>query len=152
MPVPYTGRCMCGEVEYRLNGEPVAYYACHCTDCQRRAGSAYGLSMWVKRGDLEVTRGSAAHHELKGPDGRPRPNRICASCGVRLWSEPPKFPELAVLRPGTLDDAKRFTPVAHIWTRSALPWVTIPEGAARYEKQPADFRELFALWRDRARR
>jgi len=32
MPAPYTGRCLCGEVEYRLNDEPVAYYACHCTE------------------------------------------------------------------------------------------------------------------------
>jgi hypothetical protein len=67
---------------------------------------------------------------------------------VRLWSEPAKHPELAVLRPGTLDDAKQFTPVAHIWTRSALPWVTIPGDAARYEKQPGPG-ELARLWRER---
>jgi hypothetical protein len=148
MPAPYSGRCMCGDIEYRLNEEPVAYYACHCTDCQKRAGSAYGLSMWVKRAALEVTKGAVAPQVLAGPDGSPRLQRICGRCGVRLWSEPAKHPELAVLRPGTLDDAKQFTPVAHIWTRSALPWVTIPGDAARYEKQPGPG-ELARLWRER---
>lgn len=150
MPAPYSGRCMCGEVEYRLKDEPVTYYACHCTDCQKRAGSGFGLSMWVKRASLEVTKGEVALQVLAGPDGSPRHQRICARCGVRLWSEPAKRPELAVLRPGTLDNAKQFTPVAHIWTRSALPWVAIPEGAARYEKQPGDFAELARLWRERS--
>ncbi len=149
MPAPYTGRCMCGAIEYRLNDEPVTYYACHCTDCQKRSGSSFGLSMWVKRASLELTKGEVALQVLAGPDGSPRHQRICANCGVRLWSEPARFPELAVLRPGTLDDAKRFTPVAHIWTRSQLPWVQIPPGAPSYEKQAGSFEVLVKLWRER---
>jgi hypothetical protein len=148
MAVPYPGRCMCGAIEFRLNEEPVTYYACHCTDCQKRAGSSFGLSMWVKRASLEVTRGEPALQVWAGPDGSPREQKICAKCGVRLWSEPARFPELAVLRPGTLDDAKRFTPVAHIWTRSAHPWVVIPEGVASFEMQPKPG-ELTKLWQER---
>jgi hypothetical protein len=148
---PYTGRCLCGEIEYRLNEEPVTYYACYCTDCQKRSASGFGLSMWVKRTSLQVTKGTPALQQLKGTDGSPRYQRVCASCGVRLWSEPPKYPELSVLRPGTLDDAKQFTPVAHIWTRSKLPWVQIPEGAPRYEKQVGSLDALVGLWRDRAK-
>jgi hypothetical protein len=146
---PYTGRCLCGAVEYRLNEEPVMFYACHCTDCQKRSGSSFGLSMWVKRAALEVTRGDAMLQVLAGADGGPRHQRMCAKCGTRLWSEPARRPELAVLRPGTLDNAKEWVPAAHIWTRSAQPWVTIPEGVARYEKQPEEFAELARLWRER---
>ena len=149
MPAPYPGRCLCGEIEYRLNGEPVTYYACHCTDCQKRGGSAFGLSMWVKRDSLEVTKGTATLQVLCGADGGPRHHRICAKCGVRLWSEPAKRPEFAVLRPGTLDDPKQFTPVLHMWTRSAQPWVKIPDGAARFEKQVGSFDEILKLWRER---
>jgi hypothetical protein len=139
---------MCGEIEYRLNDEPVSYYACHCTDCQKRAGSSFGLSMWVRRASLEVTKGEPALQVLTGPDGSPRQQKICGRCGVRLWSEPAKHPELAVLRPGTLDNAKEWVPVAHIWTRSAHPWLTIPEDVARFEKQPMPG-ELAELWRSR---
>ena len=127
----------------------MTYYACHCTDCQKRSGSGFGLSMWVKRESLAATKGAPVLQVSKAADGSERRNRVCGQCGVRLWSEPPKRPELAVLRPGTLDDPKQFTPVAHMWTRSAHPWVKIPDGVARYEKQVGDFMELVRLWRER---
>ena len=139
---PYTGRCFCEQVQYRINEEPMTVYACHCTDCQKRSGSAFGLSMWVNRSAIEVTRGEAALHESTGPDGLPRHGRVCANCGVRLWSEPPKRPGLAVVRPGTLDDTKWLKPMAHIWTRSAQPWFIFPEGVRRYEQQPPSWADL----------
>ena len=36
MPLPYTGRCICDAIHYRLTEEPLTLYACHCTDCQKR--------------------------------------------------------------------------------------------------------------------
>ena len=151
MPAPYAGRCLCGAIEYRLTDEPVTYYACHCTNCQKRSGSGFALSMWVKRAALEVTKGEPVLALTKAVDGTPRYYRDCGQCGVRLWSEPARFPELAVLRPATLDDPKQFTPVLHMWTQSALPWVGIPEGAARYERQVGGIDELARLWRERGK-
>ena len=146
MTAPYTGRCLCGATAYQVTEEPLAVYACHCTDCQKRSGSAFGLSMWVRRAAIEVTQGEAALHTSSHADGRPRVGRICAHCGVRLWSEPRKHPDRAVVRPGTLDDRSWLRPVAHLWLRSAQPWVVIPEGVARYETQPEDLRELTRLY------
>lgn len=148
---PYAGGCVCGATRYRLAAEPLTLYACHCTDCQKRSGSAFGLSMWVQRSALELTQGELARHDVTLPDGRKGNARTCARCATRLWSEPAKHPELAVLRPGTLDDTSWLEPVAHIWTRSAQPWYAFPEGVARYETQPADMRELVALWRQTRR-
>jgi hypothetical protein len=52
-----------------------------------------------------------------------------------------------VVRPGTLDDTSWLRPQAHLWTRSAQPWVAIPEGVPRYETQPKDFNELLEIGR-----
>ena len=142
MNPPYTGQCLCGAVQYKVNEGPLVVYACHCTDCQKRSGSAFGLSMWVHRNAIEVTKGEATLQTLKHSDGRPRFVRICAECGTRLWSEPAKRQELAVIRPGTLNDTSSLRPAAHIWTRSAQPWVVIPEDAIRYDTQPADLLQL----------
>ena len=138
----HTGRCFCGKVQYRLNEEPLTIYACHCTDCQKRSGSAFGLSMWVNRAAIEVTHGEAALHVSTAADGSPRHGRVCANCGVRLWSEPARRPTLAVVRPGTLDDTSGLKPMAHLWTRSAQKWFVIPEGVPRYETQPASLLDL----------
>ena len=149
MPAPYPGRCLCGEIEYRLSDEPVAYYACHCTDCQKRSGSGFALSMWVKRAALEVTKGAPAIVTRKATNGKPRQYSDCPECGTRLWSEPGRIPDLAVLRPGTLDDPNQFTPALHMWTRSKQSWVKIPEGVANYETKVGSFEEIFRLYRER---
>jgi hypothetical protein len=149
MPAPYPGRCLCGATHYRVTEEPLTVYACHCTDCQKRSGSAFGLSMWVRRSAVELTKGEAARQNSFGADGGPRQGRICAQCGTRLWSEPPKHPNLSVVRPGTLDDTSWLKPVAHIWTKSAQPWFVFPPGATKFETNPADMRELVALWNKR---
>jgi hypothetical protein len=150
VPARYAGRCICEAIHYRVTEEPLTVYACHCTDCQKRSGSAFGLSMWVRRTAIEVTKGEATLHVSLSAEGRPRHGRICAQCGARLWSEPPKNPGLSVVRPGTLDDTSWIKPVAHIWTRSAQPWFVFPPGAVKFEQQPADMRELMTLWKDRA--
>jgi hypothetical protein len=39
------------------------------------------------------------------------------------------------------------TPVAHIWVRSAQPWVQIPADAVVFDGQPSDERALVRAWR-----
>jgi hypothetical protein len=149
LSAPYPAKCLCGAVQFRVTEEPLTLYACHCTDCQKRSGSAFGLSMWVPRAAIEVTAGETALQVLKGADGRGRPGRMCAQCGARLWSEPEKRATLAVVRAGTLDDTSWLRPIAHIWTRSAQPWFALPEGVPTYATQPDDFRDLIRLWQSR---
>jgi hypothetical protein len=147
---PYLGSCLCGKVRFHLKDDPWTFYACHCTDCRRRTGGAMLLAMWVDRAALEVLHG---HPELKVSElreGRERRSRVCPNCATRLWAEPADKPNLAILRPGTLENLNEFEPVAHLYTRSALPWVIIPEGVARYETQPNDPRELVRLWQEAA--
>jgi hypothetical protein len=148
MSPPYLGNCLCGQVKFKLVAEPLTLYACHCTDCQRRSGGALLLSMWVHRESLEVIEGAPLLVSSVANDGRERKNKVCPACEVRLWAEPVNRPKLAVLRPSTLQQAKAFTPVAHQFVRSALPWFVFPEGVARYEASPDDPTEFVRLWRE----
>lgn len=147
VPPPYTGACLCGKVQYELTAWPITYYACHCTDCQRRSGAAMRLAMWVERVALAVKQGSPELRTFSFGEGRQRRAKVCVDCDTRLWAEPADKPKLAILLPGTLHNHREFEPVAHLWTRSALPWVSIPSDAKRYETGPADPMELVALWR-----
>jgi hypothetical protein len=146
MNPPYTGQCLCGHTEYQVTEAPLTVYACHCTDCQKRSGSAFGLSMWVRRTALAVTNGEAALFSTTTADGRVRNYRVCSRCTTRLWSEPQNR-DIAVVRAGTLSNTSWLRPVAHLWTRSAQPWFPFSEGVPRYETQPQDPTELVALWR-----
>mgnify|MGYP003299518019 FL=1 len=55
MAQQYTGKCQCGAVNYTLLSSPKTTHACHCFDCQKRTGSAFGISMIVAEDDLYLT-------------------------------------------------------------------------------------------------
>lgn len=145
----YEGGCLCGSVRYRLGAEPLTCYVCHCTDCQRRTGSAFAVSLIVPAAALEITRGSTSPYSATLADGRVKRGQLCAECGTRLWGEPRLNQAIRVLQPGTLDEPSRFRPVAHIWTRSAQPWVVIPEGVAVFVEQPEERMQLAKFWQSK---
>lgn len=87
---------------------------------------------------------------LRLPDGRERRARRCAACDTTLWGEPPAYPQLRNLQPGTLDDTSWLSPVGHIWTQSMQPWVVLAPDALRYEGQPEDMLPLVRAWKARS--
>lgn len=132
---PQHGSCLCRDVGYSLTEDPVTLYACHCTDCQRQTGTSFALSMIVRREALSLIRGQPNEYAVEMPDGRFKRSHFCGRCSTRLWG-PSTVTGLAVLEPGTLDDTSWLHPVGHIWTRSAQPWVQIPESSLRFDQQP----------------
>lgn len=149
---PQPGGCLCGALRYRLLEDPVTLYACHCTDCQRATGAGFGLSMIVRKGSLETVGGEPREHVAVLDGGRRKVSYHCPDCGTRVWSGS-SSPGLLVLRPGTLDDTSWLVPVGHIWTRSAQPWVRIPEDTIAVERQPdpGQWAELARAWKSGAR-
>lgn len=140
---------MCGAVQYRVSGEPLTFYACHCTDCQRRSGAAFGLSLLYPRTAVELLQGATALHTAAVENGRIKRAVACPSCGIQVWGISGRNPDVLVVRPGTLDDRTGLAPVAHMWTRSRQPWVQIPPGMAQFETQPEDPGVLRKLWLER---
>lgn len=146
---PCEGGCVCGSVRYRLLEDPLELHVCHCTDCQRLSGTAFVMTMSIQRRSLELLQGEPTSISFQTSEEIRRCDRRCAECGSRIWSEPRRYPEILGLRPGTLDDKSWFEPIAHIWTRSAQPWVVIPETVLRYDKAPDDDLELVRAWKRR---
>jgi len=149
MPPPYSGRCVCGAVQYRVTAEPLTLYACHCTDCQALSSSAFRISMPVLRDAVEILRGAPEPFAYSPIGASTKHGRRCAACSTWLWGEPERLPQVVVIRPSTLDDRSWVDPVAHIWVRSAQPWVRIPDGVLTFDGQPPDERVLVRAWRAR---
>ena len=134
MPAPYTGGCQCGSVRYVVTTEPLRLIACHCKECQRQSGSAFGMAMPVKKDSLtvtgltkQVTRIGDSRNEVTGV--------FCPECGVRIYHVLTSAPDLVSLKPGTLDDTTWLRPGAFIWMKSAQGWVPVPHGVDALEGQ-----------------
>jgi hypothetical protein len=68
--------------------------------------------------------------------GAPLDREYCGACGSPIRSVSSASPKLVAVKAGTLDDPSRFAPAMHLWTRSKLPWVEIPEGVPSFEQGP----------------
>jgi hypothetical protein len=134
MPAPYTGGCQCGSLRYVLDAEPIRLVACHCKECQRQSGSAFGMSMLVKETSLTVT-GSTKRFTRIADSGNENTGVFCPDCGVRVYQIPQYAKDVLVLKPGTLDDTSWLRPSYFVWMKSAQSWVPVPDGVKALEGQ-----------------
>ena len=125
-----TGGCACGAVRYRLTRDPLIVHACHCRDCQRITGSAFVINLWIERKYVESTGAKPASFVLAGGSGKDHEVFFCAACGTYVWSDYQTISSPCLfVRAGTLDEPSGVVPDIHIFTRTKLPWVRLPEGA-----------------------
>ena len=57
---------------------------------------------------------------------------VCPTCQVAIFSHY-GHPGVAFVRGGTLDEPSSVAPDVHIYTRSKLPWITLPESVPAFE-------------------
>lgn len=129
------GGCACGAVRYTLTAAPMIVHACHCRNCQRLSGSAFVINLWIERKFVETSAAEpVAHRVAAGGSGKPHDVFHCPNCGTALWSKYHAAPgDTVLLRGGTLDDPGAVTPDVHIFTRSKVPWLELPEGARSFD-------------------
>ncbi|WP_307960811.1 GFA family protein [Sinorhizobium medicae] len=108
-------------------------HCCHCSDCQRQLGSAFVINGIVEAENVEILQGAPVTITLSTDSGRPHDVYRCARCQSPLWSDYGRRKWLSFLRLATLDRPSAFTPDVHIYTRSKLDWVPLPEGARDFE-------------------
>ena len=131
------GGCQCGVISYELLGPPITLYRCHCTDCQTASGSAFGMSMWVKKDDFKLTSGILKSFVRIADSNAKVESFFCGSCGVRIYAKAAVLEsEHIVLKPGTLQDTDDLRPSADIWIESKQEWFELPTDTKHFQGQP----------------
>ena len=127
------GGCACGAARYRLASPPMFVHCCHCRDCQRQTGSAFVLNALIEADRVALLSGDLKEITVPTESGRGQKIYRCASCEIAVWSVYGGIDKLRFVRVGTLDDPAALTPDVHIYVRSKLPWVKLPEGVPTFE-------------------
>jgi len=135
------GGCACGVVRYRLTSEPMFVHCCHCLNCQRQTGSAFVINLLIEADRVELLSGEPEPVDVPRDDGSAQRIHRCPVCQVAVYSEYGR-PEVRFVRGGTLDEPSSVAPDVHIFTRSKLPWVTLPEDVPAVEV----YYDSKALW------
>ena len=149
MKDPYTGSCLCGALCYEIKGEPITVYNCHCTECQKVAASAFGMSVRVGSEDFSITNGIYEKIKTIADNGSIKTGFFCPECGTRICGKSDNI-KFVVVKAGTLGNPNWFFPIAHIWTRSAQDWFPFADGLPKFSEQPENNEELNKLWQKRS--
>jgi hypothetical protein len=126
------GGCSCGEVRYRLTSAPLFVHCCHCLNCQRQTGSAFVINVLIETDRVELLTGEPHAVDVPRDDGSKQRIFRCPTCQIALFSQYTR-PEIRFVRAGTLDDPSQVEPDVHIFTRSKVPWVTLPDDVPAFD-------------------
>ena len=135
MATPITGGCACRAIRYECSAEPLMAVNCHCRDCQQGSGSAFAANLGVPKAALKIT-GNLKYYEVKGDSGNTVSHGFCANCGSPVVAGSSGFPDLMVIRVGSLDDPSWFRPAMDIYTDSAQPWDHMNPEVTKVTKMP----------------
>jgi hypothetical protein len=126
------GGCSCGAVRYRLTTDPLFVHCCHCLNCQRQTGSGFVVNVLIEAERVEIVGEAPAAVDVPRDDGSAQEIFRCPDCQVAVYSRY-GHPGVYFIRAGTLDDPASVCPDVHIFARTKLPWVSLPEGVPSFQ-------------------
>lgn len=130
----HKGSCLCGAVEYEIDGAlgPIVY--CHCSRCRKANGSAFSAVSPVASSDFSIVKGEEHLSSYQHANGFVRD--FCGTCGSPIIGKRDSLSETVRVRIGTLDTPNYANVSSHIFVDSKSEWESILDDAPQYQEHP----------------
>lgn len=122
MSETFTGSCLCQRVTYKLVGDAMRFYHCHCQRCRKATGTGHATNIMIKaESEIEWLSGEDLLARHKVPEAERFYNCFCKECGSPM---PRVVPELGavIIAAGSLDVVPEMKPQARIFWDSRAEW------------------------------
>ena len=121
------GACLCGAVQYAVDGPLSNVIYCHCTQCRKTTGHYFASTSCLREHlTIIVDRG------LRWYESSPEAKRgFCEHCGSSLFWSYKEAPSIAILA-GSLDVPTGLKADAHIFVADASDYYTIDDGLPQH--------------------
>ncbi|AKJ30896.1 hypothetical protein AAW51_4205 [Caldimonas brevitalea] len=100
---------------------------CHCTNCKRRTGSAFGISSYFPKSSVVETSGPtqvyAFHHVAQQHE---QTRHFCPTCGTTLFWLVSTLPELIGVAGGCFADQGLPAPTYSLTHAKKEDWLSLP--------------------------
>jgi len=83
------GSCHCGFITVEGDADPEQVSICHCTDCQTRTGSAFGVIVPIPGNTFKMKGQPTTYLKTTAESGNPRLQAFCPKCGSSIYSTTP---------------------------------------------------------------
>ena len=127
------GHCLCGQVEFEIEGNRFKLYQCHCSLCRRQGGSSSNTATIVSNSEFRWLRGSELISQWRKDSGFR--SHFCSNCGSAVPNPLGHTPYVWVPA-GLLEDSNQLEIIAHVCVASKAPWDSIPLQGVCYDEVP----------------
>ena len=127
----YKGSCLCGEVKFEVQGPIESVINCHCIECRKAQGAAFGTNGFVNLSDFKIISGSDNMKSYESSPGKQR--CFCGNCGSPIISKRDAMPDKVRVRLGTLDGEIKEQPTCHLFVGEKANWLSINDSLPQYE-------------------
>ncbi len=125
METTFKGSCLCGAIQFQIEGEPKWIAHCHCSDCRRATGAAASTYVGAEKEHAVFLSGAPrVHRSSKGVR-----RSFCGDCGSPIAYEGERWPSEIHFFVGLFERAKDLVPQGHVYESEKLPWLHIVDGA-----------------------
>jgi len=130
-----TGTCLCGNVQFRLDGPFQMMMHCHCSRCRKHHGSAFATFVGAPASGFEWLRGKddIVTWTQNAPGSGPR--HFCPTCGS-VTPAPDDAGELRFVPAANLVENCGAKPEMHIFAASKAPWYEITDRVPQFAGPP----------------
>lgn len=120
----HSGSCLCGAVKYRIDAPIESATHCHCSQCRKGHGAAFGSYCTVPWSSFRWVSGEDSVARYHSSPGVTR--SFCQHCGATLqWYSDQQTVGITL---GTLDTPLGQVPQKHIYSESKADWYAIADG------------------------
>ncbi|MCP3892203.1 MAG: GFA family protein [Desulfobulbaceae bacterium] len=131
-----TGRCLCGEVVYKIDGFATYQLTCYCRDCQYLSGGAPNTSFTIQDREFAILTGQLKEYSRPTDSGSKVTRYFCGNCGTLVYGKSSRWKTDVSIRVGCLDEPSVFSSQMNVWVSSAQPWHKIDTSKPTYDKGP----------------
>lgn len=115
------GSCLCGQVQYEVDGPIKVFQYCHCQRCRKVTGTAFAANMFAAPEQFRWLEGEALLGRFEHPEAKYYATSFCTQCGSTMpWLI--QGGKNMVITAGTLDDDPGIRPQQNIFTGSKACW------------------------------
>jgi hypothetical protein len=129
-----TASCSCGQLRIQVEGAPRGVGICNCLACQQRTGSVFATLARFSA-PFKVF-GTATEYLRVGDQGAEFIFRFCPLCGTTVFHTENGDNESVSVAVGAFADPAFPAPEISVYDSRRHPWVQLPAGTARFDKDP----------------
>jgi hypothetical protein len=126
------GSCLCGGIQYEVDGSFGPVVHCHCSMCRKATGAAFRTRAAVATAAFRWLAGESLLSKYESSPGETR--TFCRVCGATLPTFFRDHPGQIGLPLGTLDDDPGVRPSAHVFVDSKAPWFEIADSLPQFSE------------------